>query len=443
MANSIHSQSIRQRPVAAKSFHRPSEHQERDIIATFTPPAFTVKDLLGAIPKHCYERSALRSASYLVGDLAMLAAFAYLATFIDSLFGSTGSLVEAGLGRIIRVILWVVYAICAGSVATGVWIIAHECGHQAFSTSKTLNNTVGWIFHSALLVPYHSWRISHARHHAATGSMERDEVFVPRTRSELGIKPESQVVEESTFEKMDELFEDAPLWSLINVVLQQTFGWLAYLFWNASGQNYGKWTSHFDPQAPIFDARHSMQVIASDVGLLIVGSVLTLWGMQRGFSEVARYYLIPYLIVNHHLVLITFLQHTDPLLPHYRKSEWNFQRGALCTIDRNLFGSIGAYVFHGICETHVAHHVCSKIPHYNAWEATEALKEILGDHYMKSDDNMYKSLYNNHTQCKFVEDTGSCVFYKNKLGKAQRVVVYEEDSGVDVRDVTVSEEEEI
>lgn len=61
---------------------------------------------------------------------------------------------------------------------------SHECGHQAFSTSKTLNNTIGWVVHSSLLVPYHAWRISHSRHHASTGSLTRDEVFVPRTRKE-------------------------------------------------------------------------------------------------------------------------------------------------------------------------------------------------------------------------------------------------------------------
>jgi omega-6 fatty acid desaturase (delta-12 desaturase) len=61
--------------------------------------------------------------------------------------------------------------------------------------------------------------------------------------------------------------------------------------------------------------------------------------------------------------MITFLQHTDPVLPHYSASKWTFARGALATIDRNLLGPIGPYITHGICETHVAHHISSKIPH--------------------------------------------------------------------------------
>jgi hypothetical protein len=77
--------------------------------------------------------------------------------------------------------------------------------------------------------------------------------------------------------------------------------------------------------------------------------------------------------VNHWLVLITFLQHTDPLLPHYRSEEFTFPRGALATLDRKLLGDLGSFMgwigacaTHGISETHVAHHVSSKIPHYNA-----------------------------------------------------------------------------
>lgn len=97
---------------------------------------------------------------------------------------------------------------------------------------------------------------------------------------------------------------------------------------------------------------------------------------------------------------------------------------------RNLGGRIGAYVFHGICETHVAHHICSRIPHHNAWEATEAVKNFLGPYYMKSDENMYSQLLKTKKECVFVEDTGSCLVYKNRQGKAKLRVVYESDSGM-------------
>ena len=54
-----------------------------------------------------------------------------------------------------QLILWCTVA--QGAVATGVWVIAHECGHQAFSQWQSVNDGVGLVLHSLLLVPYYSW----------------------------------------------------------------------------------------------------------------------------------------------------------------------------------------------------------------------------------------------------------------------------------------------
>ena len=44
-------------------------------------------------------------------------------------------------------------------MCTGIWVIAHECGHQAFSKYQLVNDGVGLVFHSCLLVPYFSWQV--------------------------------------------------------------------------------------------------------------------------------------------------------------------------------------------------------------------------------------------------------------------------------------------
>ncbi len=38
--------------------------------------------------------------------------------------------------------------------------------------------------------------------------------------------------------------------------------------------------------------------------------------------------------VCHRLVMITYLQHTHPNLPHYDDKEWDWLRGAMATVDR-------------------------------------------------------------------------------------------------------------
>jgi omega-6 fatty acid desaturase (delta-12 desaturase) len=55
--------------------------------------------------------------------------------------------------------------------------------------------------------------------------------------------------------------------------------------------------------------------------------------------------------------MITYLHHTDPTLPHYREKEWNFQRGAAATVDRNFLGWQGRFFLHDVAHYHVVHHV--------------------------------------------------------------------------------------
>jgi omega-6 fatty acid desaturase (delta-12 desaturase) len=114
-------------------------------------------------------------------------------------------------------------------------------------------------------------------------------------------------------------------------------------------------------------------------------------------------------------------------------------------MDRNLLGDcgklmgwLGAHATHGISETHVLHHVSSKIPHYNAWEASDALRKLLKSRgiELQGAPGGWSEVYRVYKECKFVEDEGSVVFYKNAHGLAQVRPVLPEgtasDSGIEV-----------
>ena len=130
-----------------------------------TDPYPTKAELLNALPKELSKFNPIKAW----GSLAM----------------STGlSLLAVGLGTLIPLTaaaspLWLLYGVITGTIAMGCWVLAHECGHHAFHPNRRIEGVVGFVLHSALLVPYYSWAHSHAVHHAHCNHLEQGETHVP------------------------------------------------------------------------------------------------------------------------------------------------------------------------------------------------------------------------------------------------------------------------
>lgn len=356
---------------------------------TFEVPDYTIKDILLAIPKHCYERLLLWSMHYVVRDIVAMVALGYAAYNWIPLVPNVYA----------RGALWMAYLYATGLFGFGLWILAHECGHLAFSDYGWVNDTVGWVIHLYLMVPYFSWKFSHAKHHKATGHLHRDMVFVPYTAEEFK--------EKSKVSKIGEIMEDLPIYTLAMLVFQQLGGLQLYLATNATGQVIDKpWYAklHYAPLLPVFDAKDWWWIVLSDIGILLTLAVVYTWYKTFGLFLMMVLWFVPWLWVNHWLVFVTFLQHTDPTMPHYTAEQWTFARGAAATIDRD-FGFIGQHIFHDIIETHVLHHYVLRIPFYHAREALAAIKEVMGKHYRYEGENMWLSLWKVGRSCQFVEDT--------------------------------------
>ncbi|MBA0874535.1 hypothetical protein Goshw_018120 [Gossypium schwendimanii] len=199
-------------------------------------PPFTLGQIKQAIPPYCFRRSLLRSFSY-------------------------------------------VGCILAGD----------ECGHHAFSGCQWVDDTVGLILHSALLVPYFSWKMSHRRYHSNTDSMERDEVFVPKPKSKL-----------SCFAK----YLNNPPDQVLSLVVTLTLGWLMYLAFNVSGRYYDRLVSHYNLYGPIYFDCERLQVYISDASIFVVIYVIYKIAVKKGLAWLLCTYGVPLLIVNAFLVLL-------------------------------------------------------------------------------------------------------------------------------------------
>ncbi|KAF5366879.1 hypothetical protein D9615_010537 [Tricholomella constricta] len=422
-----------------------------DVLPAYTPMPWSLKEIRAAIPVELFVKDTPRGLLYFARDVLLAAVAWSLATAIDPFFKHTVTrehLTPVG-AEVVRWAAWGVYWWFQGLIFTGIWVIGHECGHGAFSDYKIVNDTIGFVSHTFLWTPYFSWKISHHRHHSNHASMERDEVYVPKTREDLGIPDETKGVHID----YDEIFGDTPIYTLYMLIRQQVLAFPAYLLFNVSGQKaYPKWTNHFDPNSFLFTRAQRNAVIISNIGIAAM-----VWGISYassvyGAAQVIKYYGIPWLEVTHWFVMITYLHHTDPEIPHYRGKEWNFQRGAAATVDRNFLGWQGRFFLHDVAHFHVIHHVSLFLPlalrallvyatpsssqkchsFYQVYlmfclgladhapEATQHLKAFIGDHYAYSEKPAFKALWDNYNNCQFVENEGEVLFYRDKKGRALR-----------------------
>lgn len=275
-------------PVAEEPAQHITQHGE-----VFELPDFTMKQIHDAIPAHCFKPSTLRSMAYVVRDFFYVSTLVYMTSYIKYV-----------PNIYLRFALWAAYTVVQGMVFTGVWILAHECGHGAFSKSRKLNNVMGLIMHSFLLVPFHSWKITHSAHHKATGNIEKDTAFVPHTREswiqgKFGAKADHESVE------FAHLAEDSPISVLWTCIIHQLLGWPGYLFINITGQKYPEKAhptqSHFyfGEDSPFWKPEQLPLILLSDVGVLTMIAALFVAGHLFGSLNMVVLYMIPYLWVNH------------------------------------------------------------------------------------------------------------------------------------------------
>lgn len=349
------------------------EQQNTDIKAgsPLSPePPFTLQQLKAVIPPHCFVPDPWRSLSYFFLDIGIVAILYSVAHYLNSWF------------------VWPIFWLLTGTMFWALFVVGHDCGHGSFSRHKWLNNLIGHLAHTPILVPFHGWRISHRTHHNNTGNIDTDESWYPVT--------ESKYKQMAWWEKFLR-FEPVLL-----------FAYPLYLL-RRSPQRPGG--SHFMPDSPLFRPTEKWDVIISSVCCAAMVAFLGFLTYQNGWLFLLKYYLGPYLVFVVWLDLVTFLHHTEPDIPWYRGKDWYFLKGALSTVDRD-YGFINN-IHHNI-GTHVAHHIFIGIPHYHLITATEAIKPMLGDFYRCSKQPILKAFWNSYRSCHFVSDEGSRVYYRSK-----------------------------
>ena len=348
----------------------------------------TKADVRKAVPAKTFKKNTLKSLAYAAVSVAEGAACLALGTLIPM--------------KLAALPLWILYAVVTGTVWTGMWVIAHECGHNAFSDNKFIQDAVGYVLHSALLVPYFSWQHSHAVHHSRTNHITEGETHVPfvvEGREGIELTGGENVM--AAARKMGKLLNGA-----VQLVFHLVFGWPAYLLFGATGgPKYGT-SNHFVPFKPFATAlwpnKWPRKVLQSDIGVVAVLGGLAALAGKIGLARVLSLYAAPLVFTNCWLVGYTWLQHTDVDVPHLTADAFTYMRGAFLTIDRP-YGPILDHLHHKIGSTHVAHHIDCTIPHYRAREATDAIAKAFPKAYLYDPTPIHKALWRVASNCMAVK----------------------------------------
>ena len=119
----------------------------------------SLSELAAAVPRECFEPDVGRSLLHFAVDFGLLVAC----------FAVLGPLAVRQ-----PLVFAPVHAVCTGFVMWMVFVVGHDCGHGSFSRSRLLNNVVGHVCHSSLLVPFWPWAYSHRQHHRFHNHRTRD-----------------------------------------------------------------------------------------------------------------------------------------------------------------------------------------------------------------------------------------------------------------------------
>ncbi len=343
-------------------------------------PALNLSKIKAAIPKEAFVKSLSWSMFYMIVDFAVwIGATYFIWQFNHSPDYATYP-------------KWVQYAATAafwniaGFFMWCIFVVGHDCGHGTFSEFEILNDILGHICHTSLMVPFYPWALSHRRHHMYHNHADKDYSHPWYTPDKLdpAAGPEfalARAMENITFVRF----------------LFPFIGWAIYLFGLPDGSHFiplpilgpynnRMWKESFATNGDYSD--HINCVISSSVVFGFAYAMLE-YGFHWDWSLFAYYYLAPAIVYGWWLVTVTYLQHHDHSTMVFDNEDWNFVYSAFETIDRKFGLGIDSLCHH-ITDGHIVHHLFFKsIPHYNLPMATEAVYAYMAKcnlgHLVKTD----------------------------------------------------------
>ncbi|KAG6872663.1 hypothetical protein C0995_007858 [Termitomyces sp. Mi166 len=283
------------------------EYEARKHRGTFTPPNISIKDVRAAVPPELFKRSTLKSIYYIARHLAFTLGFYYIATQISNIarFLTDVPMIQ----QLVRGILWMLYWGWQGVTFAGIWCL----GWPWSSFTVSLGKHSYW--HRASYFGLNSLlRLESDPPNAP----QRDETYIPPTRQDFKL-PDGKVAVRMDYA---EVLEETPAFTLFKLFIRQ-------FFHNRKGNpRHPPGTSHYIPSSKLFRPEQRNFIIVSNIAIGTMLALIAAYLYKKSWSDAWFYYFAPWLVAHNWIVMFTYLQHSDPTIPYYRKAS----RGSLCAM---------------------------------------------------------------------------------------------------------------
>lgn len=290
-----------------------------------------LKDVIKTLPRECFQKDRRKAWSSVI---------------ISVLAVGVGYIGIASLPWFLLPLAW----IFTGTALTGLFVIAHDCGHRSFAKRRWVNDWVGQILMLPLIYPFHSWRLLHDHHHTHTNKLLVDNAWEPWT-------PEAYAQADPLIQKVYQAFRGR-------------FWWLASIaHWAILHFNLSK-----------FSKRDAAKVKGSITAVVVFAAVFfpTLI-LTTGIWGFVKFWLMPWLGYHFWMSTFTLVHHTDPNIQFRPPETWSAVESQLAGTVHCTYPRWVEILCHDI-NVHVPHHISVAIPAYNLQMAHESLTQNWGSY---------------------------------------------------------------
>jgi omega-6 fatty acid desaturase (delta-12 desaturase) len=308
-----------------------TEKFDDSLSASLVSANVQLKDIVKTLPRECFQKDAYK---------------AWMSVLISLSAVTIGYVMLAHTPWFLLPIAW----FFLGTALTGLFVIAHDCGHRSFAKKVWVNDWVGHILMLPLLYPFHSWRLLHDHHHLHTNKLTVDNAWHPWT---------TQVYAEASL--------------VMKGLYRALRGWF---WWTASVAHWG--SMHFNPANVALRDRQKVSIsIAAVVGFAALLFPILLASV--GVWGVVKFWLMPWLGYHFWMSTFTLVHHTDADVKFHPVETWHAAAAQLAGTIHCRYPRWVEILCHDI-NVHIPHHISVAIPAYNLRLAHASLQQNWGSH---------------------------------------------------------------